>query len=310
MLVDPMKVFDDPAASEGHFTATSQTNLGTVTFPVNIPRAGAYVIWWRAQARVSNAFPFIVVVDDGASDIFNATGAASTNGWRWANVGGSTKFTISDGGGSRGRRTVVPLTAGPHKLSAWGLAPNMRLDQVLITDDRGFVPAPPVLSVPADQTIDELTTIVVTNTATAANPSATQLTFSLTSAPAGATLDPVAGVLTWTPTEAQGPSTNRIGVQVRDNGTPSLSDIRSFTIVVNEVNNGTPVILTSIGMKRQNLHLGVTAEAGALYSLQTSTNLAAWTSINDFRAPAAAFELVESNAAAFPQRFYRIVSRP
>jgi hypothetical protein len=133
------------------------------------------------------------------------------------------------------------------------------------------------------------------------------LTFSLTSAPAGVTLDPVTGVLTWTPTEVQGPSTNRIGVQVTDNGTPPLSDIRTFTVTVNEVNNGTPIVLTSIGMKDQNFHLAVTAEAGALYSLQASTNLAAWTSIYDFTAEAAAVELVDTNAAAFPQRFYRIV---
>ena len=309
MLVDPMKVFHDPAASKGQFTSTSETGLGSVSFPVNIPRAGAYVIWLRAQARVSDATPFTVAVDDGAMDDFQANVVASSIGWRWANVGGSTKFTISDGNGSHSRRTVVPLTAGRHKLSVRGLDRNLRLDQGVITDDRGFVPAPPVLSAPADQRIDELTTLVVTNTASVANPSATQLTFSLTSAPAGVTLDPLTGVLAWTPTEAQGPSANSIGVQVTDNGTPPLSDIRVFRVIVNEVNNGTPIILTSVGMENHTLHLVVTTEAGARYSLQASTNLAAWTSIRDFIASAAAFELLDSNAAAFPRRFYR-VSRP
>src|SRR5256885_16436183 len=51
------------------------------------------------------------------------------------------------------------------------------------------------------------------------------------------TLDLNTGVLTWTPTEAQGPSTNTITVKVTDNGTPALSATNSFTVAVNEVNS-------------------------------------------------------------------------
>ena len=52
-----------------------------------------------------------------------------------------------------------------------------------------------------------------------------------------APLDPLTGVLTWTPTEAQGPSTTVITVQVTDNGTPPLSASRTFTVNVAEVNS-------------------------------------------------------------------------
>src|SRR5205814_4611013 len=45
------------------------------------------------------------------------------------------------------------------------------------------------------------------------------------------------GLLTWTPTEAQGPSTNLITVRVTDNGTPALNDTKSFTVVVTELNS-------------------------------------------------------------------------
>jgi hypothetical protein len=55
------------------------------------------------------------------------------------------------------------------------------------------------------------------------------------------TLDSATGVLTWTPTEAQGPSTNVITVRVTDNGIPPLSDTKSFTVIVNEVNSA-PVL--------------------------------------------------------------------
>src|SRR6185369_12806896 len=100
----------------------------------------------------------------------------------------------------------------------------------------------PVLTVPADQSLDELITLVVTNTATDPDLPANTLTFSLEpGAPAGASINASNGVFTWTPSEAQGPSTNTITVLVTDDGAPPASDTRSFTVVVNEVNRA-PVL--------------------------------------------------------------------
>src|SRR5947199_238753 len=99
----------------------------------------------------------------------------------------------------------------------------------------------PVLTVPANQTIAELSTLVVTNTATDADLPANTLTFSLVSGPSGASVNPTTGVLTWSPTKAQGPSTNLITVKVTDNGAPSLSDSKSFRVVVAEANSA-PVL--------------------------------------------------------------------
>ena len=99
------------------------------------------------------------------------------------------------------------------------------------------VDSAPVLTVPPDQTITELSTLTVTNSASDADLPANTLTFSLVSAPAGMNLDSSTGVLTWTPTEAQGPSTNLITVRVTDNGEPQSSDTKSFTVVVNEANS-------------------------------------------------------------------------
>lgn len=63
------------------------------------------------------------------------------------------------------------------------------------------------------------------------------LTFSLDAGtPDGAAIDPVTGVFTWTPTEAQGPGNYPITVRVTDNGEPPLSDALTFTVTVNEVN--------------------------------------------------------------------------
>src|SRR5205823_642073 len=95
----------------------------------------------------------------------------------------------------------------------------------------------PVLTVPPDKVIHGLATLVVTNFATDSDLPANKLTFSLQSAPDGVRLDPSSGVLTWTPTEAQRPSTNLVTVVVTDDGSPRLSETNSFTVVVNEVNS-------------------------------------------------------------------------
>jgi len=100
----------------------------------------------------------------------------------------------------------------------------------------------PSLTVPANQTLFELTTLTVTNTASDSDLPAQTLTFALLSAPGGVNLDSVSGVLTWTPTEAQGPSTNTIRLRVFDDGTPSLSVTQSFVVTVMETNS-LPVLI-------------------------------------------------------------------
>jgi hypothetical protein len=99
------------------------------------------------------------------------------------------------------------------------------------------VNSPPSLTVPANQTIDEMTTLSVSAFATDPDLPPNILTFSLLAPPVGMTINPNTGLITWTPTEAQGPSTNTITVVVTDNGQPPLSATNSFTVVVNEVNS-------------------------------------------------------------------------
>ena len=65
---------------------------------------------------------------------------------------------------------------------------------------------PPVLSgVPSSETIAEMVEYTFDADATDVDVPAQTLTFSLVDGPAGAAVDPVTGVFTWTPTEAQGP---------------------------------------------------------------------------------------------------------
>ncbi len=90
----------------------------------------------------------------------------------------------------------------------------------------------PTLTLPPNQTINELVLWTANATAIDTDLPPNILTFALVSGPTGLTVSST-GLISWTPTAAQGPSTNTVTVRVFDNGVPSLSATNSFTIVVN-----------------------------------------------------------------------------
>jgi hypothetical protein len=98
----------------------------------------------------------------------------------------------------------------------------------------------PSLPAQTNRTIPELSQLTVTNTATDSDIPANVPTYTLIDPPAGATID-TNGIISWTPSEAQGPSTNVITTVVSDNGVPPLSATNSFTVAVLEVNSA-PVL--------------------------------------------------------------------
>src|SRR5262249_10641170 len=98
----------------------------------------------------------------------------------------------------------------------------------------------PSLPIQTNRTIAELTLLVITNTAVDSDFPSNLLSYTLENPPAGASID-TNGVVTWTPTESQGPSTNTITTIVTDNGIPPLSTTNSFTVVVDEINSS-PVL--------------------------------------------------------------------
>ena len=94
---------------------------------------------------------------------------------------------------------------------------------------------PPALAPIADRTINEGSLFSFTASATDPDVPANRLTYSLDAgAPAGAGIDANTGVFTWTPAESQGPGVYPLTVRVSDG---SLSDARTFTLTVSEVNN-------------------------------------------------------------------------
>jgi hypothetical protein len=100
----------------------------------------------------------------------------------------------------------------------------------------------PILTVPADQTIDEQVLWTGSATAMDSDLPANMLTFELVAGPTGLTVSSN-GVISWTPTEAQGPSTNLVTVRVFDGGTPRLNATNSFTLTVAEANTAPTLTL-------------------------------------------------------------------
>jgi len=102
----------------------------------------------------------------------------------------------------------------------------------------------PILGPIGNKAVNELTLLTFTATASDADLPAQTLSFSLgAGAPAGASITS-AGVFTWTPTEAQGPSSYIIRIIVSDGLAQDYEDI---TVTVNEVN--LPPVLSPIGPK-------------------------------------------------------------
>jgi hypothetical protein len=71
-----------------------------------------------------------------------------------------------------------------------------------------------------------------------------------------------------------------------------------------------PIALTSFSMSQQEFRLRATGDPGVSYSLEASTDFETWIPLGNIESLGDSFELVDTNAAAFPFRFYRVVAEP
>ena len=116
----------------------------------------------------------------------------------------------------------------------------------------------PVVSTIGNKVVNEGTLLSFTVTASDPDGSIQTQSFSLDpGAPTGANIDPVTGVFTWTPSEAQGPGFYSITVRATDNGSPSLSGTNIFNVTVNEV-NAPPVAIADSYSVNEDATLTVT----------------------------------------------------
>src|SRR5205807_700140 len=89
-------------------------------------------------------------------------------------------------------------------------------------------------------TINEGDSLNLTLSASDSDIPANALSYSLVSGPSGSSVSS-AGQVSWTASELEGGTAVSFTVKVTDNGAPPLSDTKSFTVMVNEVNTA-PVL--------------------------------------------------------------------
>jgi RHS repeat-associated protein len=104
----------------------------------------------------------------------------------------------------------------------------------------------PVLPTISDKSIAELSKLEFAITATDGDLPSNSLTYSLYSAPNGASIDSQTGLFSWTPSESQGPGSFSILVRV-DDGQGGI-DTEEFSTAVTEVNQ--PPVLNTIADQR------------------------------------------------------------
>ena len=136
--VAPMAVEVDSTASSGYYvwipaeagdiTDPSQAG-GSVSFTLNLPVAGDYVIWGRVRADSTTSDNSFFVSMDSGSNLLWATPTGGS-GWTWDLVKNQ---------GSTGPQ-VYALGAGTHTLVIKQREDGTKLDRILITNDRTYVP--------------------------------------------------------------------------------------------------------------------------------------------------------------------------
>src|SRR6185503_8038253 len=240
-LVYPMSAYSDPSASGGNFITSDANDTGAATFTINIPVAGTYVVWCKVLSPDTGTDSVYVSADGGTEFIYATALNTLSSAWQWTAVNAAY-----DG--------IDPMTfqfgAGTHTIVLRGREAFTGLDQLLVTNDRSYVPGAntsPTISNIADVSISQNTaTAPIAFTVGDAQTAAGSLTVTRTSS--NPTLVPAANIVlggsganrtvTVTPALNQ-TGTATITVTVSD-GSLTASD--SFVLTVNATVNTAPTI--------------------------------------------------------------------
>jgi hypothetical protein len=166
---------------------------------------------------------------------------------------------------------------------------------------------PPVLGPVTNLTVLKGRLLSLTFTATDSDIPAQQLTFSLTNAPPGATINATNGAFTWVPAGSPGTLTNAVSVVVTDNGKPNKSSTATFTVVALDLTAG-PLTVDTNGTT-----VSWSALPGLTYRLQYKADLgdAAWLELpGDVLATNTVAFKVDTTPGTNLTRFYRILALP
>ena len=298
------------------FDGVIWTTLATTTAPFSNPRLAI----WTGGASVANAdqavlelrhLDLVYVTNTAAVlsysvTITNASGAIApgatidTNGviqWQTAEADGPGFY-------------VCTTTAIEN-----GLAPQRGSNSFYIYVQE--VNTAPVLPMQPDLVITSvvpLLPILVTNTATDSDIPANTLTYTLTSGPANAVIDPN-GIIYWIPTMQDLPSTNRFTTVVTDSNpsdtiTPQLSATNSFLVILPPPPLPPKIQQPALGNGQAVITWN--ANVGALYRVQYETSLdqTNWTDLPpDIRATTSTLTITNSMDQS-GAKFFRVIQLP
>jgi hypothetical protein len=169
----------------------------------------------------------------------------------------------------------------------------------------------PVLPPLPDRTVPDDAPLTFSAGASDADLPPNTLTYSLAAgAPAGASIQPATGLFAWSPGTLSVPSTNSVTVVVMDDGSPSLSDSRTFRLTI--LPRSTFPVIQSINNSAGTVTLRWSALPGRTYRVLAKSSL----DEPNWRDLAGDVTANGSSAAKtdFPgavgQRFYKVILLP
>jgi hypothetical protein len=250
---------------------------GSMNYNIQVDAAGNYPL----NFRVACALGLIRVYENGT-----LLGQANVTQTGWSTV----STTVSLATGTQTLHVVLGLT-------------SQRLNWMEFLTNNAPSNQPPVLAAIPNQTVMAGVTLVVTNSATDADVPPQVLTYSLSSAPAGAAIDASSGVLSWRPTMAQSLSTQTVAVAVADNGTPSLTATQDFMVTV--IRPALPT-LTAAPMTNDERGFWINGSIGPDYTIESSTNFISWIPVFTNHSPPLPWFWADTNSASGSSLFYRV----
>jgi hypothetical protein len=172
----------------------------------------------------------------------------------------------------------------------------------------------PVLPVVSTQTVSTSTLLTVTNTASEPNIHATTIGYQLVNPPAGMTIN-INGIITWTPSTGQGPSTNTITTVVTNSDAfdlvnPQLTATNNFTVIVT---GSTPLpMIQSITVSNGIATIKWSAVSGQNYRLQYKQNLtdSTWSNVVPDVTATGSIVIATNGINNSTQQFYRVMLLP
>jgi len=169
----------------------------------------------------------------------------------------------------------------------------------------------PMLPGQGNRTIDVRTTMTVTNTASDSDIPMYALNYMLLLAPTNALIDGD-GIITWTPTLAQGGSTNLFTTVVTDDGLPPLSATNWFEVIVNPAPVIPQPVIQSVVVTNGVAILTWTSQSNQWYCLQYCGGLGMtnWTDVLPAVQASGSTATATNVLGGSAQYFYRVLVVP